>query len=155
MLVASNRPDAAASWPPRELIDSFLGGSREVFAWLGEPAGGGLMARCEDGGLIGETLAPYPEDVVIATKAGLVRPGPGNWRPNGRPEHIREAIEGCGGSSNAATDRESTVYWVRVPRREAARAMDVLGELIVRPTLADHEIEGEHNSRSLFYELEF
>lgn len=44
--------------------------------------------------LIGETLAPYPEDMVIATKAGLVRPGPGDWRPNGRPEHIREAVEG-------------------------------------------------------------
>ncbi len=44
--------------------------------------------------LIGETLAPYPEDMVIATKAGLVRPGPGDWRPNGRPGHIREAIEG-------------------------------------------------------------
>jgi len=43
--------------------------------------------------LIGETLAPYPEDMVIATKAGLVRPGPGDWRPNGRPEHIREAVE--------------------------------------------------------------
>jgi len=56
---------------------------------------------------------------------------------------ISEAIEGVGGSFNAATDRESTVYWVRVPRREAARAVDVLGELIVRPTLADDEIEGE------------
>ena len=56
---------------------------------------------------------------------------------------ISEAIEGVGGSFNAATDRESTVYWVRVPRREATRAMDVLGELIVRPTLSDHEIEGE------------
>jgi aryl-alcohol dehydrogenase-like predicted oxidoreductase len=44
--------------------------------------------------LIGETLHPYPDDMVIATKAGLVRPGPGNWRPNGHPEHIREAIEG-------------------------------------------------------------
>ena len=33
---------------------------------------------------------------------------------------ISEAIEGVGGSFNAATDRESTVYWVRVPRREAA-----------------------------------
>ena len=44
--------------------------------------------------LIGETLAPYPDGVVIATKAGLTRPGPGDWRPNGRPEHIREAIEG-------------------------------------------------------------
>lgn len=56
---------------------------------------------------------------------------------------ISEAIEGVGGSFNAATDRESTVYWVRVPRREAARAVHVLGELIVRPTLADGEIESE------------
>jgi predicted Zn-dependent peptidase len=56
---------------------------------------------------------------------------------------ISEAIEGVGGSFNAATDRESTVYWVRTPLRETARGMDVLGELIVRPTLASHEIEGE------------
>ena len=56
---------------------------------------------------------------------------------------ISEAIEGVGGSFNAATDRESTVYWVRVPRREATRAMDVLGELIVRPRLDAKEIEGE------------
>ena len=56
---------------------------------------------------------------------------------------ISEAIEGVGGSFNAATDRESTVYWVRVPRREATRAMDVLGELIVRPKLDDAEIDGE------------
>lgn len=56
---------------------------------------------------------------------------------------ISEAIEGVGGSFNAATDRESTVYWVRVPIREAARAMDVLGELIVRPALSPDEIEGE------------
>jgi predicted Zn-dependent peptidase len=56
---------------------------------------------------------------------------------------ISEAIEGVGGSFNAATDRESTVYWVRVPRRESRRAMEVLGDLIVRPTLADDEIDGE------------
>lgn len=56
---------------------------------------------------------------------------------------ISAAIEGVGGSFNAATDRESTVYWVRVPLREAARAMDVLGELIVRPNLDSTEIEGE------------
>jgi predicted Zn-dependent peptidase len=56
---------------------------------------------------------------------------------------ISEAIEGVGGSFNAATDRESTVYWVRVPRREATRAMDVVGELIVRPNLAEKEIDGE------------
>jgi pyridoxine 4-dehydrogenase len=44
--------------------------------------------------LIGEALAPYAAGVVIATKAGLVRPGPGNWQPDGRPEHIRDAVEG-------------------------------------------------------------
>ena len=58
---------------------------------------------------------------------------------------ISEAIEGVGGSFNASTDRESTVYWVRVPRREAHRAMDVLGELIVRPLLDAKEIEGERS----------
>lgn len=44
--------------------------------------------------LIGETLYPYPENLVIATKGGLVRPGPGKWEPNGRPEHLREVCEG-------------------------------------------------------------
>ncbi len=56
---------------------------------------------------------------------------------------ISEAIEGVGGSFNAATDRESTVYWVRVPRRETARAMDVVGELIVRPRLGEADIQSE------------
>ncbi len=56
---------------------------------------------------------------------------------------ISEAIEGVGGSFNAATERESTVYWVRVPAREVARGMDVLGELIVRPRLEDAEIDHE------------
>ena len=58
---------------------------------------------------------------------------------------ISEAIEGAGGSFNAATDRESTVYWVRVPHREARLGMDVIGELIVRPTLSGDEIEGERS----------
>ena len=56
---------------------------------------------------------------------------------------ISEAIEGVGGSFNAATDRESTVYWVRVPRRETSRAMDVVGELIVRPRLEAADIQSE------------
>ncbi len=56
---------------------------------------------------------------------------------------ISEAIEGVGGSFNAATERESTVYWVRVPAREAARGVDVLAELIVRPRLEDAEIDHE------------
>jgi aryl-alcohol dehydrogenase-like predicted oxidoreductase len=44
--------------------------------------------------LIAEALRPYPADLVIATKAGLQRPGPGVWVPDGRPEHLRAACEG-------------------------------------------------------------
>lgn len=58
---------------------------------------------------------------------------------------LSEAVEGIGGSFNASTDRESTVYYVRVPRRHAALAMTVLGELVARPLLAEHEIEQERD----------
>jgi pyridoxine 4-dehydrogenase len=44
--------------------------------------------------LIAEALYPYPDDLVIASKGGLVRPGPNRWAPNGRPQHLREACEG-------------------------------------------------------------
>jgi aryl-alcohol dehydrogenase-like predicted oxidoreductase len=44
--------------------------------------------------LIAEALYPYPDDLVIATKGGLVRPGPGVWEPDGRPEHLRAALQG-------------------------------------------------------------
>src|SRR3974390_3489967 len=44
--------------------------------------------------LIAEALHPYPDDLVIATKGGLVRPGPNRWNSDGRPEHLREACEG-------------------------------------------------------------
>jgi pyridoxine 4-dehydrogenase len=44
--------------------------------------------------LIAETLHPYPEELVIATKGGLTRPGPGEWRRDGRPKALREALEG-------------------------------------------------------------
>ena len=44
--------------------------------------------------LIAEALHPYPDDLVIATKGGLVRTGPGRWPTDGRPEHLRDACEG-------------------------------------------------------------
>jgi len=44
--------------------------------------------------LIAEALHPYGEELVIATKGGFARPGPSNWQPDGRPEHLREACEG-------------------------------------------------------------
>jgi len=44
--------------------------------------------------LIAEALHPYPDDLLIATKGGLERTGPGEWPRNGRPEHLRAACEG-------------------------------------------------------------
>ncbi|MDQ6836202.1 MAG: aldo/keto reductase [Actinomycetota bacterium] len=43
--------------------------------------------------LIHEALYPYPDGLVIATKAGLTRAGPGDWRPVGRPEYLRQQCE--------------------------------------------------------------
>ena len=43
--------------------------------------------------LIGEALAPYPAGVVIATKGGLVRTGPNQWLPVGRPEYLQQEVE--------------------------------------------------------------
>jgi pyridoxine 4-dehydrogenase len=44
--------------------------------------------------LIAEALYPYPKGLVIATKGGLTRPGRGQWVPNGRPEHLKQAVDG-------------------------------------------------------------
>ena len=44
--------------------------------------------------LIAEALFPYPDGLVVATKGGLERPGPGRWIPNGAPDHLVRACEG-------------------------------------------------------------
>ncbi len=56
---------------------------------------------------------------------------------------VSEAIEGVGGSSNAATDRETTVYWARLPVREAELGIHVLAELTMRPRLRSEDIAHE------------
>jgi len=43
--------------------------------------------------LIAEALHPYPKGLVIATKGGLTRPGPGRWVPNGKPEYLTQCVE--------------------------------------------------------------
>jgi aryl-alcohol dehydrogenase-like predicted oxidoreductase len=43
--------------------------------------------------LIRKALHPYPDGLVIATKAGLTRTGPGEWYPVGRPEYLRQQCE--------------------------------------------------------------
>src|SRR6202046_2461688 len=44
--------------------------------------------------LIAEALYPYPSGLVIATKGGWERPGPGQWTHNSSPKHLAEALEG-------------------------------------------------------------
>jgi aryl-alcohol dehydrogenase-like predicted oxidoreductase len=44
--------------------------------------------------LIAQALAPYPEDLVIATKGGWNRPGPNQWTHDASPAHLRKAVEG-------------------------------------------------------------
>jgi len=43
--------------------------------------------------LIHEALHPYPDDLVIATKAGFMRPGPDRWERNGKPEYLKAQAE--------------------------------------------------------------
>ena len=56
---------------------------------------------------------------------------------------VSDAVEGVGGSSNAATDRETTVYWTRLPIREAELGVNVLAELTLRPRLRSEDIAHE------------
>src|SRR3984957_9541391 len=80
------------------------------------------------GGLIAEALYPYPETLVIATKGGLVRPGPGQWVPDGRPEHLRAACEGS--LRRLRLDRIDLYQFHRPdPRVPIAESVGALAEL--------------------------
>jgi pyridoxine 4-dehydrogenase len=75
--------------------------------------------------LIAETLHPYPEDLVIATKGGLQRTGPGEWPVNGRPEHL---VEACNGSLSRLRLEQIPLYQLhrpdpRVPLSESVGAL--------------------------------
>jgi pyridoxine 4-dehydrogenase len=80
--------------------------------------------------LIAEALHPYPDDLVIATKGGLERPGPGRWPVNGRPEHL---IEACNGSLRRLRLDRVPLYQLhrpdrRVPLTESVGALVELKE---------------------------
>jgi pyridoxine 4-dehydrogenase len=83
--------------------------------------------------LIAEALHPYPDDLVIATKGGLVRPGPGRWDADGRPEHLRAA---CEGSLRRLRLDQIPLYQFHRPDRRVPLA-DSLG------TLVDLKAEGK------------
>ena len=56
---------------------------------------------------------------------------------------LSEAVEGCGGSVNAATDRELTIYTARVPAEAASRALEVVSDLVLAPLLRPRDLIGE------------
>src|SRR6516165_2356040 len=78
--------------------------------------------------LIAQALHPYPDDLVIATKGGQVRPGPNRWDPDGRPEHLREA---CEGSLRRLRLEQIPLYQLHRldPKVPLAESMGVIAEL--------------------------
>ena len=64
-----------------------------------------------------------------------------SWHPT--TQEISETIEGMGGSMNAATDRELTTYWGKVPYQHCQQALDILSGIILDPLLDKDEMEKE------------
>ena len=64
-------------------------------------------------------------------------------RGHPEPGLLSEAVEGCGGSLNASTDRELTVYSAKVPAAAARRGMEVVAELVARPLLRRADLASE------------
>ncbi len=77
--------------------------------------------------LIAQALYPYPNDLVIATKAGWTRHGPGVWQHNASPEHLRQAIEG---SLKRLRLERIDVYQLHVP--DPAVSFDASMETLAR-----------------------
>ncbi len=76
--------------------------------------------------LIAQALHPYPADLVIATKGGLVRPGPDVWNRNGDPKHLRAA---CEGSLRRLRRERIDIYQFHAPDPRVPLA-DSIGELV-------------------------
>lgn len=78
--------------------------------------------------MIAEALHPYPRDLVIGTKGGLLRPKPGRWDPCGTPGHLRGALEG---SLERLRLERVDLYQFHAPDPEVpfAKSMDTLAAL--------------------------
>lgn len=77
--------------------------------------------------LIGEALSPYPEGLVIATKGGWERVGPGQWVHNASPRHLEEAVNGS--LMRLRLDRID-VYQLHIP--DPAVSFDASIEMLAR-----------------------
>jgi pyridoxine 4-dehydrogenase len=76
--------------------------------------------------LIARALHPYSPDIVIATKGGLVRPGPDAWNRDGRPEHLRKA---CEASLRRLRRERIDLYQLHAPDPKVPLE-DSIGELV-------------------------
>ena len=103
--------------------------------------------------ILAEALHPYPQGLRIATKVGLVRPGPGVWRPVGRPEYLRQQTELA--LRKLKTERLDLLQLHRLdPQVPAAESYGVLAELqsegkvaalgLSNVSVADIEEAGRH-----------
>jgi predicted Zn-dependent peptidase len=90
----------------------------------------GVGSRYEEGEQAG--LSHLLEHLVF--KGTRAHPDPGS---------LSEAVEGCGGSVNASTDRELTVYSAKVPTEAASRGLEVISELVLRPLLRSSDLSAE------------
>jgi pyridoxine 4-dehydrogenase len=78
--------------------------------------------------LIAEALFPYPKGLVIATKGGWIRPGPGQWTHDASPNHLRRAVEG---SLQRLRQDRIDVYQLHIPDPATSfdKSMETLAEL--------------------------
>ncbi len=103
--------------------------------------------------LIAEALHPYPEDLVIGTKAGLLRPGPGSWVPDCRPQRLREAVEGSLRRLRLASIPLLQLHTVdrKVPLEESMGALKRLQDegKIVHIGVSNVTVEQLHRARTV------
>ena len=76
--------------------------------------------------IIAQALYPYPANLVVATKGGLVRPGPDVWNRDARPKHLRAA---CEGSLRRLRQDRIEIYQLHIPDTRVPYA-DSVGELV-------------------------
>ncbi|MGH2358226.1 MAG: M16 family metallopeptidase, partial [Candidatus Limnocylindria bacterium] len=108
------------------LVTQVMPQARSVSVALFVPVG----SRHEDDARAG--LSHLIEHLVFKGTRGYPEPGA-----------ISQLVEGCGGSVNASTDRELTVYSAKVPAEQAAVALEAVGELALRPLLRRRDLVAE------------
>jgi pyridoxine 4-dehydrogenase len=90
--------------------------------------------------LLKKAMSPCPDDLVIATKAGLSRQGPGKWWPIGRPEYLRQQAEMS--LCSLGVERIDT----RTPKRPRQPCVSTSGRLLTQRRVAASRTSGERDA---------